>query len=162
MQGLEWQVDVDWGPFRDFNAGQPGQSIFEYIVKIDPTNEFFFDTIGLSATFGDGGDQAIVTEDIYTVINEHDKGQLRGTLTCQKVTGCTPDINLISHNLKKVYIVDTASTPGQLIDDYQNTFTQSTHIPVPAPLPILGAAAAFGSIRKARKFSAHLKTFSMG
>jgi hypothetical protein len=37
-----------------------------------------------------------------------------------------------------------------------NSFTQ-----VPAPLPILGAGAAFGSIRKLRKFSSRLKTFSM-
>ena len=39
-----------------------------------------------------------------------------------------------------------------------NTYTQ---VPVPAPLPILGAGAAFGSIRKLRKFSSRLKTFSM-
>ena len=38
-----------------------------------------------------------------------------------------------------------------------NTYTQ-----VPAPLPLLGAGAAFGSIRKLRKFSSQLKTFSMG
>jgi hypothetical protein len=37
-----------------------------------------------------------------------------------------------------------------------NTYTQT-----PAPLPILGAAAALGSIRKLRKFSSRLKTFSM-
>jgi len=39
-----------------------------------------------------------------------------------------------------------------------NTFQQQE---VPAPLPILGAGAAFGSIRKLRKFSSRLKTFSM-
>jgi hypothetical protein len=33
---------------------------------------------------------------------------------------------------------------------------------VPAPLPFLGVGAAFGSIRKLRKFSSQLKTFSMG
>jgi hypothetical protein len=38
-----------------------------------------------------------------------------------------------------------------------NTYTQ-----VPAPLPLLGVGAAFGSIRKLRKFSSQLKTFSMG
>jgi hypothetical protein len=32
---------------------------------------------------------------------------------------------------------------------------------VPAPLPLLGAGAAFGSIRKLRKFSTQLKTFSL-
>jgi hypothetical protein len=42
-----------------------------------------------------------------------------------------------------------------------NTFTQRNH-QVPAPLPLLGVGAAFGSIRKLRKFSSQLKTFSMG
>jgi hypothetical protein len=43
------------------------------------------------------------------------------------------------------------------ISSISNTYTQ-----VPAPLPLLGAGAAFGSIRKLRKFSSRLKTFSMG
>ena len=34
-------------------------------------------------------------------------------------------------------------------------------VPVPAPLSLLGVGAAFGSIRKLRKFSSQLKTFSM-
>jgi hypothetical protein len=46
---------------------------------------------------------------------------------------------------------------GGAIDTMQNSFQQ-----VPAPLPLLGAGAAFGSIRKLRKFSSQLKTFSMG
>ena len=43
------------------------------------------------------------------------------------------------------------------ISSISNSYTQ-----VPAPLPILGAGVAFGSIRKLRKFSSRLKTFSMG
>ena len=43
------------------------------------------------------------------------------------------------------------------ISSISNTFTQ-----VPAPLPLLGVGAVFGSIRKLRKFSSQLKTFSMG
>jgi hypothetical protein len=35
-------------------------------------------------------------------------------------------------------------------------------LPVPAPLPILGAAAAFGSVRQARSFSNRLRTFKRG
>ena len=42
------------------------------------------------------------------------------------------------------------------ISSISNSFTQ-----VPAPLPLLGVGAAFGSIRKLRKFSTRLKTFSM-
>jgi hypothetical protein len=33
---------------------------------------------------------------------------------------------------------------------------------VPAPLPVLGVAAALGSVRKLKKFSSQLKTYSMG
>jgi hypothetical protein len=46
---------------------------------------------------------------------------------------------------------------GGAIDTMENSFQQ-----VPAPLPLLGVGAAFGSIRKLRKFSSQLKTFSMG
>jgi hypothetical protein len=45
-----------------------------------------------------------------------------------------------------------------VIDSINNTYMQQ----VPAPLPLLGVGAAFGSIRKLRKFSSRLKTFSMG
>ena len=49
-------------------------------------------------------------------------------------------------------------TPNMgVIDSINNTYMQ-----VPAPLPLLGVGAAFGSIRKLRKFSSRLKTFSMG
>jgi len=43
------------------------------------------------------------------------------------------------------------------ISSISNTFTQE----VPAPLPLLGVGAVFGSIRKLRKFSSQLKTFSL-
>ena len=47
---------------------------------------------------------------------------------------------------------------GQGVDNFSNDFQQ---VPVPAPLPLLGVGAALGSIRKLRKFSSQLKTFSM-
>jgi hypothetical protein len=59
-----------------------------------------------------------------------------------------------------IYVRDEWSIPAGsnvIIDGIQNSYTQ-----VPAPLPLLGAGAAFGSIRKLRKFSSQLKTFSMG
>jgi len=60
-----------------------------------------------------------------------------------------------------IYVRDEWSIPAGsnvIIDGIQNSYTQE----VPAPLPLLGAGAAFGSIRKLRKFSSQLKTFSMG
>ena len=61
---------------------------------------------------------------------------------------------------KTIYVRDEWSIPAGsnvIIDGIQNSYTQ-----VPAPLPLLGVGAAFGSIRKLRKFSSQLKTFSMG
>jgi len=51
---------------------------------------------------------------------------------------------------------DINPTTGK-ISSISNTYSQ-----VPAPLPLLGVGAVFGSIRKLRKFSSQLKTFSMG
>jgi len=58
-----------------------------------------------------------------------------------------------------IHVTDSwVITPGMgVIDSINNTYMQQ----VPAPLPILGAGAAFGSIRKLRKFSSRLKTFSI-
>jgi hypothetical protein len=58
---------------------------------------------------------------------------------------------------QQIWVKDTWAN-GQGVDNFANDFSQE----VPAPLPILGAGAAFGSIRKLRKFSSRLKTFSMG
>jgi hypothetical protein len=58
---------------------------------------------------------------------------------------------------QQIWVKDTWAN-GQGVDSFANDYQQS----VPAPLPILGAGAAFGSIRKLRKFSSRLKTFSMG
>jgi hypothetical protein len=61
---------------------------------------------------------------------------------------------------KTIYVKDTWSIPAGsnvIIDEVENSYTQ-----VPAPLPLLGAGAVLGSIRKLRKFSSQLKTFSMG
>jgi hypothetical protein len=58
---------------------------------------------------------------------------------------------------KKIWVRDTWGATVGGMDNISNDYSQ-----VPAPLPLLGAGAAFGSIRKLRKFSSQLKTFSMG
>lgn len=167
----EWHVDVDFFP-DDFNLPVPGKganpSVFEYIVQITEPDYYFHD-ITLDAIFGapNPGPDSTVQKDIYSVIN-HQPGILIGSITCTGFangsTFCTPSISLPNSLYKQLYIIDTAFYGGRLIDAYQNSVRQQVHRipPAPAPLPILGAAAAFGSIRKARKFSSHLKTFSMG
>jgi hypothetical protein len=58
---------------------------------------------------------------------------------------------------KQIWVKDTWQ-PGAGVERIVNDYQQE----VPAPLPLLGVAATFGSIRKLRKFSSQLKTFSMG
>ncbi|MEB3302168.1 MAG: hypothetical protein VKN56_09385, partial [Cyanobacteriota bacterium] len=159
--GNQYQVDVDFDP--DFNFvppnTEPGVSIFEYVIKVtDP--HYFFHRVSLDATFGLSPNNASVKKEIFTN-NNHAPGTLKAVLECVAGQVCPVEVDISDHWLTELYIRDTATTGGQLIDAYQNSYVQSEKR-VPAPLPILGAAAAFGSIRKARKFSSHLKTFSMG
>jgi hypothetical protein len=58
---------------------------------------------------------------------------------------------------QKIWVRDTWGATAGGMDNISNDYSQ-----VPAPLPLLGVGAAFGSIRKLRKFSSQLKTFSMG
>jgi hypothetical protein len=58
---------------------------------------------------------------------------------------------------QKIWVRDTWGATAGGMDNISNDYSQ-----VPAPLPLLGVAATFGSIRKLRKFSSQLKTFSMG
>jgi hypothetical protein len=86
------------------------------------------------------------------------------------ITGSSPDpLVLTSMDGMPVGPVPLSGTSISVTDSWtldpntgnimaiSNTYTQT-----PAPLPILGAGVAFGSIRKLRKFSSRLKTFSMG
>ena len=63
--------------------------------------------------------------------------------------------------LAHLQVQDPGGASAPLLPGVANQY-QDVELQVPAPLPILGVGAAFGSIRKLRKFSARLKTFSMG
>jgi hypothetical protein len=88
-----------------------------------------------------------------------------GQKVTKKVTGIPDLVSIDGAPVGPVPLSGTSITvmdewmlaPGGNIAAINNTFTQ-----VPAPLPLLGVGAAFGSIRKLRKFSSQLKTFSMG
>ena len=89
-----------------------------------------------------------------------------GQVITKAVTGI-PD--LVSTNGMPVGPVPLSGTSIKVTDSWVlNPATgtvssiSNTYKQVPAPLPLLGVGAAFGSIRKLRKFSTRLKTFSMG
>ena len=81
------------------------------------------------------------------------------------ITGVIDTLNLTNNVMDSgpanetttLYVKDIwTAAPGVMVDNINNNFAQ-----VPAPLPLLGVGAALGSIRKLRKFSSQLKTFSM-
>ena len=92
-----------------------------------------------------------------TVSKIYGTGWDPGTKT---ITGVIDTLNAPDSGLaygSTIYVQDVwTAAPGATIDNINNNFSQ-----VPAPLPLLGAGAAFGSIRKLRKFSSQLKTFSL-
>ncbi|MFM7465841.1 MAG: hypothetical protein ACKO28_10305 [Cyanobium sp.] len=52
---------------------------------------------------------------------------------------------------------NTFNVTNNAFTSFDNSLTQSAPSATPGPLPILGAAAAFGSVRKLRRFSSLLK-----
>ena len=93
-----------------------------------------------------------------------------GQVVTKTITGSSPDpLVLTSINGMPVGPVPLSGTSISVTDSWAldpNTGTimaiSNAYTQVPAPLPILGVGAVFGSIRKLRKFSSQLKTFSMG
>lgn len=95
--------------------------------------------------------------------------QAGSTTVTKTITGGSPnplvltsidggDMGPVPLSGTSIHVTDSwVITPNMgVIDSINNTYMQ-----VPAPLPLLGVGAAFGSIRKLRKFSTRLKTFSM-
>jgi hypothetical protein len=74
------------------------------------------------------------------------------------VAGTLVASNTLPPGLQTIYVRDEWTIPAgssTILDSIQNNYTQE----VPAPLPLLGAGAAFGSIRRLRKLSSQLKSF---
>ena len=75
----------------------------------------------------------------------------------ESIDGMADGPDLISGTFIKVTDSWEINPATGTISSIGNSYTQN----VPAPLPLLGVGAALGSIRKLRKFSTRLKTFSM-
>jgi hypothetical protein len=163
-QPLSWEVNIDFAT----NISAPSSGFLTYKLEItDP--DWYFDVAALSTLLSPVqplplGDFT-VTKGIYTDAAFTDASKLF-TLTNNEVpspAGTLVANNVISPDLKTIYVRDTWDIPAGsniTMDAIQNNYTQRNE--VPAPLPLLGVGAAFGSIRKLRKFSSQLKTFSMG
>jgi len=157
-----WTVDVD------FNPNLTVQSNFEYVVIIDkgqggdphlPWNHWFEDVQLISAITAPtpGGLAGSVTKTIWEAVctssipdGKFDscvQGDLLGTLTNSGLLSLWKNPALTKGYYDKLYIKDVATPNDSTIDNYQNIYRQ---VNVPAPIPILGAGAAFGFSRKLR------------
>jgi hypothetical protein len=150
-QAASWELDLDFSTDRSASFKPTGH--LDYKIKItDP--EYFFKTASLSTLLSTAGDYTVdkrfYTDDTFTTEIT--------AWALSNPTPANPDTKIIGS--QEIFVRDSWSIPSgstATIDDIQNNYTQ-----VPAPLPLLGGGAAFGSIRKLRKFSSQLKTFSMG
>jgi len=149
--GPIWELDLDFSLDRSASLNPTGH--LDYKIKItDP--RFVFETASLSTLLTTAGDYT-VTKKFYT---DDTFATEISAWALSNPTPANPDTKIIGS--QEIFVRDSWNIPSgstATIDDIQNNYTQ-----VPAPLPLLGVGAAFGSIRKLRKFSSQLKTFSMG
>ena len=138
-----FHVDLDLAG-NDLDGG-----LFGYTLQVSGSSDKI-----TSAYLSANAPAGIVTKDIYSSAANYNNGTGGAGDLCQLTTlGTQCDFSGVS----QVWVRDTWASTGAGVDNLSNDFAQ-----VPAPLPLLGAGAVFGSIRKLRKFSSQLKTFSMG
>ena len=151
-----WPEDaVTWGSLDILNGINPVSSLFGSSFFYDRglgagSQEFYFVTPGLSNFVSVAGDF--------------------GPPECESAFApgnpgnpLDPSFGGVSTSCGETYTLsatDFAGNPSTLPTSLQIDTRGPKE--VPAPLPLLGVGAAFGSIRKLRKFSSQLKTFSMG
>lgn len=157
-QATAWELDLDF--LLDRSATFSSAGSLDYRIDIvDP--DYTFKLSQLSSLLSQVpaipvGDFA-VTKKVYSTpftgtpiltLTNNELPPDAGTLVASGVIGG-----------RTIYVRDEWTIPAgssTILDAIQNNYTQEE---VPAPLPLLGAGAAFGSIRRLRKFSSQLKTF---
>jgi hypothetical protein len=139
-----FHVDLDLVP-NDLDGG-----LFGYTLLVTDYPNWVLSSAYLAAQAPAGS----VTKDIYSSAALYNGGTGVAGDLCQLTTlGTQCDFSGVS----QIWVRDTWTATNAGVDNLANDYAQT-----PAPLPLLGVGAAFGSIRKLRKFSSQLKTFSMG
>jgi hypothetical protein len=146
-----WEVDLDFSLDRSASLNPTGTLDYKITIT-DP--KYVFETASLSTLLTTAGDYT-VSKKFYT------DATFTTEITAWALSNPTPaNPHIKSIGSQEIFVRDSWNIPDTSpakIDAIQNNYTQ-----VPAPLPLLGVGAVYGSIRKLRKFSSQLKTFSMG
>ncbi len=131
----------------EYETGAYLLDTINYYITIDPAADQAFNTVSLSSTITPGvSGSAYVKKLIYTEDPNVDPNAiLIATLTN---SGSSP----IPLGTTKLFIKDEVFSE----DDYQivnftNSYSQYPVTPVPGPLPLFGAGAAFGFSRRLRR-----------
>jgi hypothetical protein len=149
--GRPGYLDDEWTTLATFDPaiGPPDTGSYSYNLAITETGWYFNDVELDSDHVGSGTIATKLVEDA-----------LGGDIAyLESINGIPdgPDPTIKGYTSIKVTDSWVIDPNAGKISSISNSFTQ-----VPAPLPLLGAGAVLGSIRKLRKFSSQLKTFSMG
>lgn len=130
----------------DSSATGPTVRTIDYTIKIDPLSTYRFSKVDLSVLGVDGGTG---TKDVYSS-NSFLPADLIGSVTDTVQGSSTGPLNLTPYT--QVWVRDTFSAPtAGAVNALQNNFMQEKINPVPGPLPLLGAGAAFGISRRIRR-----------
>jgi len=147
--GRPGYLDDEWTTLATFDPaiGLPDTGSYSYNLAITQPGWYFNDVELDSDHVGVGTKATKLVEDA-----------LGGDIAYLESINGMPDgpVPISGTSIKVTDTWDIDPNTGK-ISSISNSFTQ-----VPAPLPLLGAGAVLGSIRKLRKFSSQLKTFSMG
>ena len=141
-------VEDEWTTLATFDPSIPEPSTGSYMYNLAITQPgWTFDTVELDTMHVGSG----------TKVTKVVQDALGATIaSLESLDGMADGPDPISGTFIKVTDTWEINPATGSISSISNSFTQ-----VPAPLPLLGVGAAFGSIRKLRKFSTRLKTFSM-
>jgi hypothetical protein len=146
-------IEDEWTTLATFDPaiGPPDTGSYSYNLEIiEPykAKPWVFNNVELDTLHTGSGTKA---NKVVEVVGSPD-------VTLESINGM-PDGPKSIYGATFLHVTDTWDIDPNTgtISSISNTFTQ-----VPAPLPLLGVGAVFGSIRKLRKFSSQLKTFSMG
>ncbi len=115
----------------------PSTGFFDYTLAINPTSGYHFDTVQLDSSVG-----ILLGSPGQTIV----KKVVTGGPTLTSIDGA-PAGPLVFNTPSPITVRDTWNVaPEDTLTNVKDSFTQT----VPGPLPLLGAAAAFGWSRRLR------------
>lgn len=132
----ELSIDMDFQP----PATGPQMDGVQYEVTVSNPGWWFSEVALDSIVTSPGG--VVVTKEIYS-----DPSFTTLVWSATSIDGTVLAFQPIPHYYATLYVIDSYTIPaGKTLGKVRNSFRQS-----PAPLPVVGAAAAFGFSRKLRK-----------